>query len=110
MGEPSDIEFVNREDELRFLEEKLATCTSSPARIIVRSPTGFGKSSLTDQLCASSPKQREFCMVDPDIRGGGDLGSIHAGYFLQRIAEALDELRSKGSQDGPSFWSVHSGQ
>jgi len=103
MNGPSDIEFVNRDSELRFLEEKLLTRSSSPAKIIVRSPTGFGKSSLTDQLRVSSRIKSDVCVVDPDVRGGGELGSVHAGYFLQRIAEALDELRSTGGQKGPSF-------
>ena len=83
--------FVNREQELDYLERWLEEASSRPALIVIRAPSGFGKSSLTDKLLGSAnPAVHSSCVVDPSIRGRVGSVALHRGFFVQRIAESLN--------------------
>ncbi|MEM5474700.1 hypothetical protein WNZ14_23515 [Hoeflea sp. AS60] len=85
------MEFVNRDGELDFLQRCLEKVKERPALVVVRSPAGFGKSTLTDRLINSMPlNSKASCVVDPSVRGRVGAISLHEGFFLQRIAESLD--------------------
>jgi hypothetical protein len=87
------LEFVNRSDELQRLLEHLRDAEKNPAIVIIRSPSGYGKTGLTDCLSkTASLAGRMFCIVDPTIRGKPDSVLLHDGFFLQRIAESVDRL------------------
>lgn len=93
MDTSDGLEFVNRGDELEFLLESLNKANQRPALVVLRSPPGFGKSTLTDYLgTASSSSGHVFCFVDPSIRGRVGTVTVHDGFFLQRIAESLDKM------------------
>ena len=97
MATSSNLEFINRESELGYLLRRLENADTAPALVVVRSPAGFGKSSLTDRL-EEAAKQlgRSFCAVDPNVRGRTGSVSPHDGFFLQRIAEQLDQRPQEG--------------
>ena len=85
------LEFVNREEELKYVRNCLIESVESPALIIIRAPSGYGKSSLTDQLDRfDSLSGKPFCVVDPYLRGKKAGISTYDGFFIQRIAESLD--------------------
>lgn len=93
------LEFVNRGAELNYLKNCLERADQRPAFVIIRSPTGYGKSTLTDQLSNLSKSVRQhLCTVDPNIRGRTGSISLHEGFFIQRLAEALN-LNSYRSND-----------
>lgn len=83
------IEFLNRTAELEQLRSALKG-NDTPALIIVRAPSGYGKSSLTDRLAASDCERR-MAIVEPQLQGRTG-GRIHEGYFLQRAAAAVSKL------------------
>jgi hypothetical protein len=87
---PGPIEFLNRTAELEQLGLALKG-GDTPALIIVRAPSGYGKSSLTDRLAASS-SERRMAIVEPQLKGRTGSGRIHEGYFLQRAAAAVSEF------------------
>lgn len=93
MSTIDSLEFVNRGAELAYLKACLDKADRRPALAFVRSPSGFGKSTLTDQLPSlSSLTSRSFCIVDPNIRGRVGAVSLHNGYFLQSLAQTLNEM------------------
>jgi tetratricopeptide (TPR) repeat protein len=97
------LEFVNRGAELLFLRECLERSGGRPALILIRAPAGFGKSRLTEQFSAANPDVgRDYCIVDPSIRGRTGATALHAGFFMQRCAEALD-AKAQASQKWPTL-------
>lgn len=101
MATSSNLEFINRESELGYLLRRLEDAETAPALVVVRSPAGFGKSSLTDRLeGAARQLGRSFCTVDPNVRGRTGSVSPYDGFFLQRIAEQLDQR----AQEGDAPW------
>jgi tetratricopeptide (TPR) repeat protein len=104
MDTSDGLEFVNRGAELEFLLKCLGTAGEGPTIVVLRSPPGFGKSSLTDHLgAASGTLGRLFCIVDPSIRGKVGTVILHDGFFLQRIAESLDRIGSQKENPWPSL-------
>jgi len=96
--------FVNREWELDYLRQCLEETSARPALIVVRAPTGFGKSTLTDRfLGAEYPTARRSCIVDPSIRGRVGSVSLHGGFFIQRVAESLNAAVSDWSASWPTL-------
>lgn len=90
MSNADALEFINRGKELAFLRRCLEHA-ATPALVLVRGPAGFGKSRLTQHFTVTNADLgRPFCVVDPSIRGRTGAAIIHAGYFLQRCAEAID--------------------
>lgn len=93
-----DLKFVNRGAELAYLEQCLRHAASAPAFVIVRSPPGFGKSRLTDQLRNRLPgAATQVCIVDPAIRGRTGSVRVHDGFFIQRCADELTRMADAGS-------------
>ncbi|MCV6609225.1 MAG: tetratricopeptide repeat protein [Amphritea sp.] len=104
MNTSDGLEFVNRGNELRFLAVSLSETDYEPALIVIRSPSGFGKSSLTDQLKSiGSLPGDTFCIVDPSIRGRAGSVSLYDGFFLQRVAESIDSLASSAQVNWPTL-------
>ena len=98
------LEFVNRENELAFLDRCFAKGAQSPALVVLKAPSGFGKSRLIDRfrtICA--PDNRVFCVIDPSVRARPGSALLHEGYYLQRCAEALSDMAPTGEQSWPSF-------
>lgn len=90
MDSSEALEFVNRGAELAFLRRCLER-SEAAALVLIRGPAGFGKSRLTQQFSAKNADLgRAFCVVDPSIRGRTGSTGLHAGFFMQRCAEALD--------------------
>src|ERR1700726_489458 len=83
----SPLEFVDRKQELAALFELLPPKCLTSSIVIIRSPSGFGKSCLTDHLLPKVSDSGVWpTVVDPNIRAkSGDL-KIYDGYFLQRAA------------------------
>ena len=104
MGDYDRLEFVNRGDEIRFLEKCLIEANNRPVLVVIRSPSGFGKSSLTDQLNrVKSLSKMIFCIVDPSIRGRTGTVLIYDGFFLQRVAETINKLASLAAYNWPTL-------
>lgn len=100
------LEFVNRVKELRFIEKSLTHNTHSPTVLVIRAPSGFGKSSLTDQLHrVSSLSGKAFCIVDPLLRGSLGTHGVYDGFFMQRVAESLDRMGESKDGRWPKFCS-----
>jgi hypothetical protein len=101
------IDFINRNEELSYLTGiLLRRDTPSPAIIVIRSPSGFGKSRLTDQLkerCESEIPAIRFCVVEPELLGSDISQRIHEGFFLQRCAEQLSRLSETDGARWPSL-------
>lgn len=93
------IEFLNRTTELSVLRNALQAAAGG-ALIIIRSPAGYGKSSLTDKLSEElSSMGFGFAAADPYVRVRAGEAQLHDGFFIQRCAEALD----RGTSTGPGF-------
>lgn len=104
MDTSDGLEFVNRGDELHFLKECLIQAHNRPALVIIRSPSGFGKSTLTDHLSKiDSLSSPAFCIVDPSIRGRTGAVLVYDGFFLQKVAEAIDRLASSKKYSWPTL-------
>ncbi len=104
MNTSDGLEFINRDSELSYLENCLTQVRDEPTLVILRSPSGFGKSALTEYLSKlDSFSNRSFCTVDPSIRGRVGSTAIHNGFFLQKIAENLDLATKDAKTKWPSF-------
>ncbi|PLY99957.1 hypothetical protein CY652_23590 [Burkholderia sp. WAC0059] len=107
MSVKGDMEFINRSGETAFLMERLHHReTSTPALIIIRSPSGVGKSRLTQQVAARCEEEipgLSFCIVEPEIQVNTASVRLHDGFFLQRCAEQLSRTRPERAALWPSF-------
>jgi tetratricopeptide (TPR) repeat protein len=107
MAVVDDLEFINRNTELASLTSWLQrNSAQTSALIVICSPSGFGKSRLTQQL--SIRCQREiptllFCMVEPDIQVNTGSVRLHDGFFLQRCAEQLSSMADAHIAPWPSL-------
>lgn len=98
------LEFINRGEELSFLLRCLAATETRPALILLRSPSGYGKSGLTDKLASNEGcPGRIFCIVDPSIRGRTGSAVLYDGFFEQRCAEALNDKCKSSNALWPSL-------
>jgi len=85
---PDDFEFVNRTDELDALRDRVLLRDSQATITFLRSPSGYGKSRLTDRLIDEIPSDGPTCvLVDPAIRSKGRSDRIYTWFFVQRAAE-----------------------
>jgi tetratricopeptide (TPR) repeat protein len=98
------LEFVNRDEELRFLWRCLVENPSPAALVFLRGPSGVGKSSLTDRFRQErqSP-DLPFFVVEPDILDSPTAPQIYQGFFLQRCAAAIDKVAATGRSSWPTF-------
>lgn len=85
-------QFVNRVDELAILRAMLEP-EKLPALLVLRAPSGYGKSRLTDELVErAAGADLLFVRVDPDLTPQGDAVTAYDGFFLQQCAAAIDNL------------------
>lgn len=102
-----ELDFINRNDELAYLLQGLMRETSpAPALVVLRSPSGFGKSRLTDRLsaqCATKISGIGVCIVEPEIQVSAQSIRLHDGFFIQRCAEKLTHLSETASAPWGSF-------
>jgi len=68
--------------------------------VIIVAPSGFGKSTLTDQLLRRAVVPN-FALVDPNIRQKSGDARVYDGFFVQKCAQELS-ARSQG-RNLPSF-------
>ena len=98
------LEFVNRGAELAFMSDCLIRPRSCSALIIVRSPAGFGKSRLTDQLSIQCEVPGlKFCVIDPSVRARIGSARLHDGFFLQRCAAELSAMANPDDGRWPTL-------
>lgn len=87
-----ELEFVNRKDEMQFLKANIIESSDS-SFIIIRSPSGYGKSRLTSNFCQFAKKDGYICcIIDPDIQENVENIKLHSGFFIQKCAEQLSFL------------------
>jgi hypothetical protein len=104
MTSGSGLEFVNREDELTFLDQCLAVAAPRPALIFLRGSSGIGKSSLTERFRDLRDRpELPFCVVEPNVVESPLALSLYQGLFLQRCAATLDQAARRGSMSFPTF-------
>ena len=105
MVEVEDLKFVNRGEELAMLHAYLHRQDAKmPVAVILRSPSGFGKSRLTDQFCRSAGVPGlAICVVDPEIQGTLGAARLHDGFFVQRCAEQLSLMAETGAAPWPAL-------
>jgi tetratricopeptide (TPR) repeat protein len=104
MDTSEGLSFVNRGAELAFLNNCLRRPEAAPALIIIRSPAGFGKSRLTDELSIRCDiPGLTFCIVDPSVRARTGAARLHDGFFLQRCAAELSTIAEKGNATWPTL-------
>lgn len=81
-------EFVNRSQELQELRKRVYPQAQTGTTTFLRSPSGFGKSRLTDRLLEEIPTDGLTCIiVDPAIRSKSRSERVYAWFFVQRAAE-----------------------
>lgn len=86
-----EAEFVNRVDELAFMSALLPPNSTTSSLVILRAPTGYGKSRLTDELIRRlDPATLAIVVVDPLIRHKPDGRRIYDGFFVQFTARSVD--------------------
>ncbi|SRR5579871_1992777 len=100
MSGSDDFIFINRDRELEFLLNCLPPTSRRSTLVIIVAPSGFGKSTLTDQLLRRAAVPN-FALVDPNIRQKSGDARIYEGFFIQKCAQELS-ARCKG-QNYPSF-------
>jgi hypothetical protein len=85
---PEHFEFVNRTEELATLRDRVLPIGARGAITFLRSPSGYGKSRLTDRLVEQIPSDGPTCvLVDPAIRSKSRSDRIYGWFFVQRAAE-----------------------
>jgi hypothetical protein len=99
-----EIEFVNRSDELEALRDRIPPHARQSTLTFLRSPSGYGKTRLTDRLLESIPEDGPTCVVvDPAIKSKSRSDRIYAWYFVQRAAEPDSRRRSKRRREFRTF-------
>ena len=83
--------FVNRDNEIEYLLSHITSLNSSV--VIVRAPTGFGKSGLTDEAIRRAGSQLPLtALVDAYVRTKSV--ALYDGYFVQQAVQALGHTAS----------------
>jgi len=101
---PEHFEFVNRTEELEALRERVLTGGAGGTITFLRSPSGYGKSRLTDRLVEQMPSDGPTCvLVDPAIRSKSRSDRIYGWFFVQRAAEPYARCSVPGRREYRSF-------
>lgn len=99
-----NIEFVNRTDEIEALRARIPPIASGPTVTFLRSPSGFGKTRLTERLVQGAKAEGpSFLVVDPFIRSRGRSDRIYPWFFVQRACEQESLHSVKGQRGFRSF-------
>jgi hypothetical protein len=98
------IEFINRLEELKALRERIPPNAKSSTLTFLRSPSGYGKTRLTDRLVESiSPEGPSCVVVDPAIRSKSRSDRVYACFFVQRAAEPSSLRKRLGRREFRTF-------
>jgi len=85
-----DFTFVNREEELKLLLSLIPPKCHTASLVIIRAPSGYGKSTLTDRLIEHAKEiDLLFAVVDPSIRLKSGDARVYDGFYIQRCAEDI---------------------
>lgn len=85
-----DFTFVNREEELELLLSLIPPKCHTSSLVIIRAPSGYGKSTLTDRLIEHAKgAELLFAVVDPNIRLKSGDARVYDGFYIQRCAEDI---------------------
>lgn len=91
-ADTSDIVFLDRDEERKTLLNSLPPQAVEKSLMVVRGPTGVGKSSLTSFVTKQVKSTVPTIDVDPYLRGSSkDPHRAHEGYFLQHCVMAISE-------------------
>ena len=83
-----ELQFVNRTEELTALCRRIPPYAPASMATILRSPSGYGKSRLTDRLLEGVEQDGPSCIVvDPEIRTRYRSDRIYPWFFVQRAAD-----------------------
>lgn len=95
---------VNRERELTMLLDRLPPRRPNGSIVVLKAPSGFGKTRLTTKILEELVAQGVFAVaVEPQVRAKNLASSVYQGFYLQRCAEALDEALRESSRAAPRF-------
>ncbi len=107
MSTSAEPEFINRDQEIDFLLRSLLRVDEpAPALLVIRGPSGWGKSRLTEQLvtrCRTEIPRLLFCVLEPEAQVHADTSRLHDGFFLQRCAEQLSRMAESKTASWPTF-------
>jgi hypothetical protein len=82
--------FVNREEELKLLLSFVPPKCHTSSLVIIKAPSGYGKSTLTDRVVEHSKGvELLFAVVDPNIRLKSGGTKVYDGFYIQRCAEDI---------------------
>ena len=99
-----DINFVNRVTELDTLRNRIPPFIKKNTLTFLLSPSGFGKSTLTDRLIETVTINGPTCVVvDPAIRSKGRSDRIYSWLFVQRAAESTAVRKKEGRREFRTF-------
>lgn len=83
---------VNRELDLETLLNLLPPGNSIASVIVLKSPSGFGKTRLTTKIVEVLQMKEIFVVaVEPQVRAKNMASSVYQGFYIQRCAEAIDK-------------------
>lgn len=86
----NELEFVNRLDELAAFSDFFEKNEGSSSILLLVSPSGFGKTRLTNELkLHCSLKRTTFCYLDITPQGDVPTKKLHSGYYVQKFARQL---------------------
>lgn len=95
---------VNRERDLVMLLALLPPRRSEGSVVVLKAPSGFGKTRLTTKVIEELRAENVFAIaVEPQVRAKNLASSVYQGFYLQRCAEALDEALRESSRSAPRF-------
>lgn len=98
------IEFVNRNEEMEALRGRIFPAARKPTITFLISPTGYGKTRLTDRLIEMISAEGPACVVvDPAIRSRSRSDRIYAWFFVQRAADPRSFRSVAGRHEYRSF-------
>jgi len=84
-------ELVNREQDLTLLLGLLPPRRSGSSFIVLKAPSGFGKTRLTTKVIELLQAEGVFVVaLEPQVRAKNIASSVYQGFYIQRCAEALD--------------------
>ena len=99
-----DVVFLDREGERDTLLSCLPPSATAPALLVVRGPTGVGKSSLTDWVTDKIAGSTLSVKVDPYLRGQNiDPHRAYEGYYIQHCVSAISESVAAPSRSIDTF-------
>ncbi len=90
----SSISFVNREEEQALFLALLPPISLVNAILIIRSPSGYGKSRLFDKLIETieANSSVQFIVIEPSLREKQNDYKVYNGFYIQQIASHLNTI------------------